>query len=89
MHLSIQKLLCCGAKLVLRCCSHHVTQSHGAVAGVVLHQRVVMCGEEGATADPLGKLLHDSAGDGRAIVSGRAPACEWVHREVVMVMLLL
>lgn len=89
MHLSLQKPVCCGVERVPRCCSHHVAQPHRAVAGVVLHQRVVMCGEEGAAADPLGQLLHDGAGDGRAIVSGRASACEWVHRGAVTVLPLL
>lgn len=63
--------------------SHHVAQPHGAVAGVVLHQRMVVRGEEGAAADALGQLLDDGAGDGRAVVGGRAPACERVHRGAV------
>lgn len=83
MHLSLQKPVWCGALRVPHCCSHHVAQPHGTVAGVVLHQRVVMCGEEGTAADSLGQLLHDGAGDGRAVVCGRAPACECVHRGAV------
>lgn len=72
-----------GTSSVLRRCSHHVAQPHGSVAGVVLHQRVVMRGEEGAAADLLGQLLHYGAGDGRAVVSGRSPACGRVHSGTV------
>lgn len=61
---------------MLHCCSHHVAQPHSMVVGIVLHQRVVMCGEERAATDLLGQLLHDSAGNGRAVICGCAPSCE-------------
>lgn len=69
---------------VLHCCSHHVAQPHSVVVGIVLHQRVVMCGEERAATDLLGQLLHDSAGNGRAVICGCAPSCkqftaEWLR----------
>lgn len=56
--------------------THHVAQPHSLVFGVVLHQRVVVCGEESAAADLLSKLLYNSAGNRCAIVCGCAPSCE-------------
>ena len=53
-----------------------MTQPHSRVVGVVLHQGVVMCGEEGATADLLSKLPHNSTGNRCAIVCGCAPSCK-------------
>ena len=61
--------------------THHVSQPHCGVGGVVLHQRVVVGGEERAAADLLRQLLHHGTGDGGAVVGGRAPACKDIHKK--------
>lgn len=83
MHLSPHEIQS-AMLFTMRCCSHHVAQPHGPVAGVVLHQWVVVRGEERAAADLLGELIHNGAGDSRAVVCGRAPSCkrftvQWSH----------
>lgn len=66
--------LCRAVFSVLHYCTHHVAQPHSRVVGVVLHQGVVMCREERATADLLSKLLHNSTGNRCAIICGCAPS---------------
>ncbi len=53
----------------------HVSESDGGVLDVVLHQRVVMGGEQGPAADLLWQLVHHSARDGCAVIRGRTSAC--------------
>lgn len=54
---------------------YHVAESDGGVLGVVLHQGVVVGGEERTAADSLGQLLHHSTGNRRAVVRSCAPTC--------------
>lgn len=57
---------------------YHVSQAHGPALGMVLHQGVVVSGEQRPAADPLRQLLHHRARYGRAVKRGRASA--WGHK---------
>ena len=52
--------------------THHVTQADVVVIPELLHQRVVVGGEQRAAANPLRQFLHHCTSDSRAVVSGCA-----------------
>lgn len=59
------------------CHTYHVAQAHGPAVGIVLHQGVVVSGEQRPAADPLRQLLHHRARYGCSVKRGRASA--WGH----------
>lgn len=60
------------------CHTYHVAQAHGPAVGIVLHQGVVVSGEQRPAADPLRQLLHHRARYGCSVKRGRASA--WGHK---------
>lgn len=58
--------------------TYHVAQAHSPTVGIVLHQGVVVSGEQRPAADPLCQLLHHCAGNGCSVKRGRASA--WGHK---------
>lgn len=54
-----------------------MAQAHGPAVGIVLHQGVVVSGEERPAADPLCQLLQHCARYGCSVKRGRASA--WGH----------
>ena len=53
--------------------TYHVSKAYVGVVFELLHERVIMCREEGAALDTLRQLLHDRTSYGRSVIGGRAP----------------
>ena len=64
----------------------HVAHAHLVLlGGELLHEMVVVSGEESATVDLLRQLLHHTVGNGCAVEGGRA-ATELVHEHQRMLL---
>lgn len=57
---------------------YHVPQAHSPAVGIVLHQGVVVSGEQRPAPDPLRQLLHHRARYGCSVKRGCASA--WGHK---------
>lgn len=54
---------------------YHVSQSDVWVVRELLHQGVIVCGEQRPTAQALRQLPHHCARNGRSVIGGCTPTC--------------
>ena len=55
--------------------TYHVAHSNPHTASKLLHQRVIVCGEECSALDALSKLTHNSTGYGSPVICSCPSAC--------------
>ena len=55
--------------------THHVAHSNPGTASKLLHQRMIVCGEECSALDALSELTHNSTGYGSPVICSCPSAC--------------